>query len=344
MKKSERMHPAPTVGVIGCGAVAASFHVPALARHRELRERLVLVDPDEGRARALAARHGIARTSRDLTDCLEELDAAVVCAPHRFHYELSRACLEAGVDVLCEKPLTETAEQARELVELADRQDAVLCVNHPRRLYPVNQKVRELIADGTIGELRALRYTWGEKFEWPAATGGYFGQASGGRGVLFDKGPHLLDLICWWLSGKPRLVSYRDDAMGGSEAVAELRFEHRGCQGEVRLSWLSRYDNRFVVEGESGRVEGELFNWRTLTRTAAGGEPERLRLESSVREPGQFANAMIDGFVAAVRGDAPPPVAAREVIDSMALMEECYRSRRRFELPWHDTLDRVLAS
>lgn len=338
--------PVPLIGVIGCGAVAASFHVPALARHPELRERLILVDPDEERAGALASRHGVARTARQLADCLGELDAAVICAPHRFHYELSLACIEAGVHVLCEKPLAETAREARELVDRAKERGVILCVNHTRRLYPVNRKVRELIAEGAIGGLRSVRYTWGEKFGWPAATGGYFGRASGGRGVLLDKGAHLLDLICWWLGGKPRLVSYRDDSMGGSEAVAELRFEHRGCEGEVRLSWLSKYDNRFVVEGEAGRLEGELFDWRTLTLTdltAGGGEPERLRLESSAREPGDFATVMVDGFVAAVRGEAPPPVPAREVIDSIELMEECYASRRRFEMPWHDTLDRVLA-
>lgn len=333
----------PTLAVVGCGAVAATYHVPALARHAGLRERLVLVDPDEERAKALAARHGIERTAPDLGSILPELDAAVICAPHRYHYELSLACLRAGVHVLCEKPLAGSLEEARTLVREAEERGAILCVNHTRRLYPVNRKVRELIAEGAIGRLRSLRYAWGEEFGWPAAGGDYFGRASGGRGVLFDKGAHLLDLVCWWLGAKPRLVSYLDDAMGGSEAVAEVRFEHEGCEGEVRLSWLSRYENRFEVVGESGRLEGDLFDWRTLVRKGPNGRTERHRLESEAREPADFAKAMVDGFLTAVRGEGGPPVPASEVLDSIELMEECYGARRRFEMPWHDAVDRVLA-
>ena len=124
----------PTIAVIGAGAIADIFHLPALSRRPEVRGRLIVVDRDGERARTTAARHGITRYATDYRGVLDEIQGAVIAVPHRLHVPLSRECLTHGVHVLCEKPLAETAAEAEELAHAADQAGVTLRVNNTRRL------------------------------------------------------------------------------------------------------------------------------------------------------------------------------------------------------------------
>ncbi len=106
--------------MVGCGAIARAFHVPALLRHRDAARHLILVDRDVERARALAAEFGVERTADNYLDVLPDVDGIVVTVPHHLHYRIAMDCLRAGKHVLCEKPLSEAPQEARELVAAAD--------------------------------------------------------------------------------------------------------------------------------------------------------------------------------------------------------------------------------
>ena len=120
----------PRVGVIGCGAVAAYGHLPALERlgHRPA----VLVDPRLDFARALASRFGVPRVAADLAEVTPDLDAAIVAAPPALHADLSLPLLAAGIPVLVEKPLALHAADARRMVETAAASGARLAVSRQR--------------------------------------------------------------------------------------------------------------------------------------------------------------------------------------------------------------------
>ncbi|HEY1952816.1 MAG TPA: Gfo/Idh/MocA family oxidoreductase, partial [Gemmatimonadaceae bacterium] len=268
-------------------------------------------------------------------------DAAIVAVPPRMHYQIALDLLSARIHVLCEKPLAESGEQARSLVAKAAAVDRALCVNNYRRLYPSSIEVRQLIAGGALGTLRRLEYSWGEQFDWPTAGGAYFGAAAGGRGVLADKGSHILDLVCWWLGGKPEIVSYEDDSMGGTEAVAELRFRMGSCDGIVSFSWLSRYDNTFRVVGDAASVAGGLFDWNTLDFIPASGRARKLRLPSNAKIPQDLGNNLLDNFIQVIRGQASPIVSGADVLPSIELIDECYSRRKRRAEPWYDAWRRV---
>jgi predicted dehydrogenase len=157
----------PTIAVIGAGAIADIFHLPAFAREPMLRERLIIVDQDAGRAKAAAVKHGPARYATDYQDVLSEIQGAIIALPHRLHVPVSRDCLNRGVHVLCEKPLAETSASAHELLRAAREGGATLSVNNTRRLYPSTQAVARVIASGEYGAVTSNGQPWATAISEP---------------------------------------------------------------------------------------------------------------------------------------------------------------------------------
>jgi len=326
----------PRIALIGCGAISENFHLPALSRHRDLLSSLTLVDPDVQRARRLGDAFGVSATCPDYRALLDRVDGVIVAVPHHLHERISLECISAGLHVLCEKPLAETPQGVSKLVAAAERAGVSLLVNQTRRLFPAHQHVKRMLEKGELGALRRIIYTMGEPFEWPAATGSYFGARGSCKGVLLDTGAHIIDLVCWWLGDTPRLTGYRDDSFGGTEAVAQIDMESKGCRASVRLSWLSKLDNRFRIEGERGRIEGGAYDWGRIEYTDATGRVRRVKTSATHQTFEDFAARLVDNFVGVLRGKARPLVEGREVLASIGIIDACYGSRQRFELPWQD--------
>jgi predicted dehydrogenase len=330
----------PTVAVIGCGAAAQSYHIPALTRHPEVLRNLVLVEPDLGRAAALAGRYQ-ARIVADLDEVLPDIDAAVIAAPHEWHVPLAARCSEADVDVFCEKPLATNAAAARELAASAAARDLLLGVNQTRRAIPSFQRIRALIADGALGQIRHVSIEWGEIFGWSATTGSHLNGGPGPRGVLLDLGAHAVDLACWWLDGTPVVRHYRDDARGGAPAVCEAQFSVGDTTVDIRLSWLSKLRNRVVIAGDEGVIECALYDYGGLTLTTPGGHRRRIQLHDVPQRYEDIVGRLLDNFLRAIAGLEPLLVPAAEVVESLEVMGECARIREPFDLPWLEAHRRI---
>ena len=331
----------PIIAIIGCGAITRSVHLPALAGQPGVLERLILVDQDIERARELARQYGIETVAADYHDILKEVEGVVIAVPHQLHHSIALDCVRNGIHVLCEKPLAESVAHVQEIITESEKSGVTVSVNNGRRLYPSSQKVQQLIAQGHIGRPVSLEFSEGEEYGWPSASGFYFGTGSLAKGVLLDRGAHVLDLICWWLGGKPRLTSYEDDSLGGSEAVAKLTFESGECRGKVHLSWLSKLKNSFSIQGESGSIEAGIYDWRTLRVSSQSGKEEIIRANTECREISDLSRLLIDNFVNVITQGAQPLVSPGDVVNSIALIEECYARRARFAMPWHDALQRI---
>jgi predicted dehydrogenase len=329
------------LAVIGCGAIARSFHLPVLARLHRAAERVILVDPDLARARALGAEFGLPRTATSHRDVLGEVAGAIILTPHHLHYPIAMDCVAAGVAVLVEKPLAESAAHARSLIDAARTTDTVVAVNNTRRLIPACQTIRELIRSGAVGTVRAMDFTEGDRFDWPSASGAMFGLRGSGKGVLLDVGAHVLDLACWWTDGKPTLERYQDDAAGGSEAVAAAWLRHGECAISVRLSWLSKLRNSYIIRGDQGTIEAGIYDWSRIRLSQPDGRTRTVAARPTVRSYESLARPLIDNFLRAIGGTEPPLIEGRHVLPSLELMEECYARRSRFDMPWQDTLHRI---
>jgi predicted dehydrogenase len=317
-------------------------HVPALANFPEVRERLVLVDQDLDRARGLAQTFGVASVAANYREVLAAVDGVVIALPHHLHFRVALDCLRAGVHVLCEKPLAESAAEVAELVAAAEQAQVTLAVNNTRRLFPPSRKVHELLSEGAIGAVQFLGYYDGAKYDWPSASGFAFGRHGTGKGVLLDVGAHVLDLVCWWLGRRPQVTDYADDSFGGSEAAAKVSFTDGRTRGEVHLSWLAKLRNGFRVEGEAGSIVGSVYDWHAVELVSRSGKRKRIPLNSGIRTSGDAGRLVVENFLDVIRSGRPPLVSGRDVAPSIAVIEECYARRRRFDMPWHDHGKRML--
>ncbi len=323
---------APRLALIGCGAIAESFHAAALKRRPALCPNVVTVDPDIERAERLAGRLGAARVASDYREVLGDVDGAIVSVPHHLHVPITLECLRRKIHVLCEKPIAETVGQVDTLIATAAASGVTVSVNNTKRLYPACQTTKRLIAEGALGRLTNMELVLGEVLAWPAVSGHQFGRTSGGRGVFFDIGAHVVDLACWWLSDKANVVSYRDDSLGGSEAVAELEFVSGTCHGHIRLSWLSKLSNTFRIAGDAGTLDGGMNDYESVWLAPRGRPRTQV---TAARKPVDFAGVLLDNFVAVILGQAEPLIPVEEVAPSIAVIEESYARRARFDMPWH---------
>ena len=144
------------VGAVGCG-----YWGPNLIRNlRQLPDcdLKVICDSSEQRLSHMRRLHpGVATTHR-FEQLLEdaELDAVIIATPVRFHYEMAKACLEAGKHVFIEKPMARTVAEAEELVALADRQGLTLMVGHTFLFSPAVRRMKQIVEAGDIGEVQYI--------------------------------------------------------------------------------------------------------------------------------------------------------------------------------------------
>jgi predicted dehydrogenase len=326
------------VAVVGCGAIAEKYHLPALARHSSLLRQVVLVDPDLSRARTLAATLPGARVAESCEQVWDDVDAAIVATPPWLHSRIAMPLLARGIHVLCEKPLAKSAADARAMIQEAEHSGASLCVNHTRRAFPALRRVKELLDSGVLGECLTVEHTEGARFNWPSASGWHFASANGNRGVLFDQGAHVLDTLCWWLGGKPAVVRCATDSLGGPEGIAAVVLERGACRITIRLSWLSKLPNVYRIAGTSGVIEGAIFDWRRVTIARDRGRRRReLKVSSDRGDYLTFGNVIVGNFLEAICGRAAPFTEAAAVLPSIELIEECYRCATRMPMPWLET-------
>jgi len=334
------MKDVPRLAVVGCGAIAELFHLPALERYPDAMSHAVLVDPNTMRAADLAQRFGAGGIATSLDEVFDSIDGALILTPHRLHFPLALQCLRRGKHVLSEKPLAESAAQVDTLIREAAAAGVWVAVNNTRRLIPAYQAIHARVKSGSIGVVRRMEILFGEPFDWPVAGDGYFGARGGGRGVLADLGAHVLDLACWWLGSEPSLYAYHDDSFGGTEAVAQVDLRGPESDLSIRVSWLSKLANTYRVEGSEATLEGSLHDLCSFT-IRRGSRTRRERVEGS-NVFAEYGNVLLENFLDVVKGRSAPLVSAVDVRPSIALIEACYANRRRFDLPWHEAYTRLL--
>jgi predicted dehydrogenase len=146
-----------------------------------------------------ASSHNIPEASADWRAVLanEKIDAVHICTPNDLHYPMVKAALEAGKHVLCEKPLTMTSAEARELVALAEKKNLAHCVNHNLRFYPLVQQIRSMVVNGELGDILIVNGTYFQDWllydtdwNWRATA-----ESGGELRAMGDIGSHWMDMI-----------------------------------------------------------------------------------------------------------------------------------------------------
>jgi len=165
------MSPKARLAVIGAGWWATSVHIPGLQNNPDA-ELVALCDHDSDRLQAAAAAAGVNRAYADYRALLAEeaLDGAVVVSANATHYDIAKACLERGLHVMVEKPMTLYASEARELVELAQARQRELIVGYPFNYTPLAIRLREVIQSGQLGRVQYVNCVY-NSYMTPFFTG-----------------------------------------------------------------------------------------------------------------------------------------------------------------------------
>jgi predicted dehydrogenase len=196
--------------VIGTGFIGA-VHVEALRKIGVQVRGVLGSTPERGAARAdaLGVRHAYASLDEILADA--SVDVVHVTSPNHLHVPQASAILAAGKHVVCEKPLAMTATESAELVRQADASGLVNAVNFNIRFYPLHQHVREIVADGDLGD---VRFVTGHYFQdWLLHDTDWNWRLEPDKGgalrAVGDIGSHWLDLMAF-VTGQP-IVSVMAD-------------------------------------------------------------------------------------------------------------------------------------
>ena len=142
------------VGVIGSGWWSTQAHLPALAANPKA-DLVAIADKRPEILAKAADKYGVAKTYESYVEMIEResLDGVIVAVWHAAHFEVARTCLEHGLHVMLEKPMVLTAPHARELVELARRQQRELIIGYPWHFTPHTLRARQVIRSGELGPI-----------------------------------------------------------------------------------------------------------------------------------------------------------------------------------------------
>ena len=321
------------IGMVGCGAIAELYHLPALAANRRTSSSIVLADPNAQRLKLMSEKFKTNASVTDYRNLVGNVDGVIIATPPNLHFAMSKFFLEHGIPVLCEKPLSESIQEAKELIELSERTGISLAVNQTRRYFPTYQKIRELIASGELGELLSIVYHDGTDFNWPAASPHHF--APKAKGTWSDTGVHLLDSICYWLGTTPTLVESKNDAAGGPEAMATVFLEYQRCKVEIKVSRYDRLMNGFMIIGTKGQIQAEAEDWDEFTVHYNNGRSKRFRCASNRVKYNDFAKPMLQNFVDVIADGAQPLVSGKSVLGTTELLQQAYEQATTYSMPWN---------
>lgn len=314
------------IGFVGAGGMG-NHHAREVLRREEARP-VAVCDPSSGaRERLLgtlgAASEGVKAFS-DLREMLGAvpMDAVVITTPHTQHGEHVRACLEAGLHVLVEKPMTTTAGDARELIALAEKQGKVLATAYQRHGDGKFIKARELVQSGAIGEVRLVHVIIAQDcldIFRPGASWRADPALSGG-GHFMDTGSHINDMLLWITGLEPqRVMAFinREGTLVDVLTAVAVEFTN-GAVGNLSYTSMSpEWREEFTFYGTEG-----------VMRLGAG-EPLRVtrRGEDTVLpRPAAGGKPPLQNFLDAIQGKAEvqaPPVCGLRVAQ---LTEAAYKS------------------
>ncbi|MCL2499148.1 MAG: Gfo/Idh/MocA family oxidoreductase [Defluviitaleaceae bacterium] len=193
------------IGIIGVGGISA-FHIENYLKNERV-ELYAFCDVNEAQLHKMAVKYGIKRTyphaAQMLAD-LPELDAVSVCTWNSAHAPCVIAALDAGKDVLCEKPMALTLQESLEMQAAAKKSGKLLMIGFVRRFGKDCKIVNDFIESGMLGDVYYAKAVYLRRHGCP---GGWFGDKSrAGGGPLIDLGVHVIDMTRY-LMGNPKPVS-----------------------------------------------------------------------------------------------------------------------------------------
>lgn len=289
------------LGIVGGGAdsVIGLTHLLAMRADGfcELVAGAMSIDP---RISVISARNELLAEDRIYTDFhqmaakeaerADGIDAVVIATPPQLHYPVAKAFLEQGMDVICEKPMTKTVEEAWELSALVEKTGKLFCLTHCYTGYPLVREARQMIRSGAIGKVRLI------EAELSAGDSGvvrepkdpsrrhwrFRANSMGKHAILGEVGSHAYNIACF-VTGltaekvSADMVTFAEGREVFDNAYLTLVFE-KGARGRIWSSYVAAgHDHglRFRIFGELGNLAWEQESPEELWFKPVGGAAVR---------------------------------------------------------------------
>ena len=220
----------------------------------------------------------------------ERIDFVSVATPNHTHFEIAKAAVEAGFNVICDKPMTFDLAQAEELAAAVDNSDVVFAVSHNYTGYPLVRQAREMILNGELGEIQAVRafYIQGwlrtrlEEEEQKQAAWRTDPSKSGAAGCFGDIATHAYNLGRYMTGLLPDQISchlrtFEEGRLLDDYGTAVIQYENGGL-GTVTASQIShgRENDLFIeIDGTKGALQWRQENPNEMI-VRKNGEPHKI--------------------------------------------------------------------
>ncbi len=328
--------------IAGCGAIARTRHAPEYSKNSNAKI-TGFYDFDKSRAEELAKLYG-----GSVYSSYEELladpsvQAVSICTPNYLHGEHAIAAMEAGKDVLCEKPMAPTVEQAQSMIDAQKRTGRILMLGHNQRLVPTHVKARKLLMKGEIGKVISLQtnFKHAGPESWSVEKGKtwFFDKSRASFGVLGDLGSHKIDLVRYLLDDEIEYVfaelTTLDKCTADGKKIelednAVCLFKTCGkIPGLMHVSWTNYgpEDNSTVIYGTGGTMKIFYGGPDDIVIDYRDGTNARYQAGAISTNANQLGSGIIDAFVEAVLHRTEPPVSAVDGRNTLACLEAAGRS------------------
>lgn len=316
-------------GIIGCGDVTEVKSGPAFNKVKNS-ELVAVMRRDAAKAKDYALRHKVPKWYADANSLINDPDinAIYIATPPSSHEEYTIAALQAGKPVYVEKPMSVNAASAANMMKAVAVKNGKLVVAHYRRAQPLFQKVKQLLADKIIGDIRFARLAIYkrslskeelsiEKTAWrvdPALAGG---------GLFHDLAPHQLDLLYYFFGEVDKASGFATN-QSGIYAADDMVTGNILFKSGVQFSgiWcfnVSSADEKDECEivGDKGKISFSFFDQQPIT-VNAGGKTEVFSFDTlqHVQQP------MIEQVVNYFLDEGPNPCSAEEGVKVMKLIDQ----------------------
>ena len=190
------------LGIVGAGTIGGVHATAANATGIDV---VCVADADAKAAKALAEKHGIPAAVDDPKKLFasDQVDAVVIGVPNKFHKPLAIAAMEAGKDVLLEKPMALTAAECRQINTVAARTKRILQMGFMNRYAPSSTAAKSLVDAGRLGKIYHIKANYYRRRGIPGMGGWFTTKSLSGGGPLIDLGVHVIDLAMY-LAGYPK--------------------------------------------------------------------------------------------------------------------------------------------
>jgi predicted dehydrogenase len=321
-------------GIIGCGDVTEIKSGPAFNKVQNS-ALVAVMRRDAEKAKDYARRHNVPKWYSHAQQLIDdpEINAIYVATPPSSHEEYTLAALRAGKPVYVEKPMAVNWAAAKNMTELAREKKIKVVVAHYRRGQPFFQKIKQILEEKWIGELRFANLNLYKKslsndeMSIPK-TAWRIDPAIAGGGLFHDLAPHQLDLACYFF-GKPvratGLSTNQARRYPADDVVAgNILFENGVLFHGIWNFNIAETDEKesFEITGSKGKIEFSVFG-EPMIRTIIREKTETILFDPLPHVQQPMIQKVVDYFL----DEGPNPCSAEEGVEVMALMEKFTKSR-----------------